>query len=1471
MTERLTAEGDLSPVKRALLEQRRLKAKVEALERERNEPIAIIGLGCRFPGADNPEAFWNLLLTGTDAIREVPADRWDINSLYDPDPDAPGRVSSRWGGFLNGVDRFDPHLFGISPREAQTMDPQQRLALEVAWEAIENAAQPFDKLAGSATGVFLGIGASDYLQLHTELDDLERIDAYLATGNSHSVAAGRLSYVLGLQGPSLSVDTACSSSLVAVHLACQSLRTGDCRMALAGGVNTILWVDNTISLSKAHMLAPDGRCKTFDAAADGFVRAEGCGMVVLKRLSDAIADGDRIVATILASACNQDGRSSGLTAPNGPSQEAVIRQALGRARIEALDVGYVETHGTGTSLGDPIEVQALGNVLCKDRRADDPLILGSAKTNIGHLEAAAGVAGLIKAALCVERGKIPAHLHFKTPNPHIPWEDYAVSIPTVSMEWNSGRGRIAAVSAFGFSGTNAHLIVGQAPQVPEQPPTIERPLHLLVLSAQNQKALEELAAVQGNYLAANADADLASVCFTLNTGRAHLNERAALTASSVEELCGKLENLSTGSVASAIARGEFTGGGAPELVYLFTGQGSQYVGMGQELYLTQPTFRRALDECAELLERDLDRPLLEGMFSGDGSLLQQTAYTQPALFSLEYALYQLWKSWGLKPSGVLGHSVGEYVAACVAEVFSLSDALKLIAARGRLMQALAPGGAMAAVLASFEQVSDAIAEYDGRISIAALNGPRNTVISGEGELVESAVAQLSVAGITSQRLEVSHAFHSSLMEPMLDEFERIAASISYHPPKLAWASNVTGQIIAGDQVCGAGYWRNQIRQPVRFAQGIGTLFDQGYRTFVEMGPHPVLIGMARQCVEDPQLSWVSTLRRNREPWPELLSAISTLFVHGSKIDWQAFDQDYSRKRLALPTYPFQRERLWIDQSSHKSHGLAPSPGRWKSAMERASRQAQNVPIDMDLGRFAAKWEALEALTKAQIIQALREFGLFLHEEERHSIEEILSFAGIGRSYGDVISRWLERLAMSRILVREGNEYISPQPLPEPELRLALDEARRALTDDPELWYYVDRSCASLNSILRGGLNPLDALFPGGSFETAEFLYQNWTLPRYFNAILRSALESIAQTVARDKRSLQVLEIGAGTGSTTASMLPALAEVDAEYWFTDLSDLFLARAERKFSSYPFVRYQIFDLDRDSDEQGMPAHAFDVVIAANVLHATRDLGSTLERVKSLLASEGVLLAYEVTEHLPWFDVTVALIEGWQKHADDLRQRHPLLKPDAWARVLEEHGFEAVEAFPTPGSPTEILGHHVLLARGPRLDEGAMPAIRSSIARERPAVSPADAKPGKEAHGLIERLATLTASERTQALVEFVRGQVAEVLRLSPAKAPHRTQRLMDIGVDSLMAVELAGRLSSGLGLKRPLRSTLIFDHPTIQAIAEYVERSELDSLVVVDSDKAKSETAPRGASLGENLTDLSEEEVEQVLLAKLREMK
>jgi malonyl CoA-acyl carrier protein transacylase len=727
---------------------------------------------------------------------------------------------------------------------------------------------------------------------------------------------------------------------------------------------------------------------------------------------------------------------------------------------------------------------------------------------------------------------------------------------------------------------------------------------------------------------------------------------------------------------------------------------------------------------------------------------------------------------------------------------------------------------------------------------------------------------MSAAGLESERLEVSHGFHSSRMDAMLDEFEEVSGSISYRRPRLVWASTVTGGLVSGEQVCSASYWRRQIREPVRFAEGMQTLAEQGYRTFVEVGPHPVLTGMGRQCVEDPGVSWVTTLRRNREPWEELLSALGALYVQGVRIDWQAFDRDYPRRRLALPTYPFQRQRFWIENAPGEPLESEPSFDLWKSVTERAGRQAEYVPIDMDLAKFAVAWRALDALTGAQIVKELRDFGLFLRAGERNSVEDVLRSAGIAKSHSNLISRWLHRLEIEKILARDRNEYVSGEPLPEPDTNAALKSAEKALADTPVLWNYIDRCCTSLDGILHGKSNPLDTLFPEGSFETAEFLYQNWALPRYFNGILQSALESIALAAARDGRSLRILEVGAGTGGTTASALPALSGVDAEYWFTDLSDLFLTRAERKFSSYPFVRYQAFDLDRDFGDQGVQAHSFDVVIAANVLHATRDIGSTLERVKSLLASGAVLLAYEVTEHLPWFDITVALIEGWQKHNDHPRRQHPLLKPGEWAKALTEHGFEAVDVLPKPGCPTEILGHHVFLARGPRIGVGSKAeTIATRAAFEKPLNPSANPTPVSEAQELMSRLASMTHGERVEELVKFVREHVMAVLRLRPEKAPRRTQRLMDLGVDSLMALELARRLAVGLGRKQSLRSTLIFEHPTIQAIAEFIEMSVLDFLVADIREKAEPETSRSGIDLGE----ISDETVEQLLLAKLKQIK
>ena len=584
-----------------------------------------------------PEAFWELLRKGSDAIGEVPSERWDSAAYYDPDPDVPGRISTRWGGFLSQIDCFDAAFFGIAGREAISMDPQQRLLLEVCWEALENAGYSPRGLKGTQTGVFIGIGSTDYHRILLERGE-NAIDAYLASGSSPAIAAGRISYTLGLHGPSLAVDTACSASLVSVHLACQSLRGRECHIALAGGVNAVLLPDTTIGLSRAHMMAADGRCKSFDSRADGFVRGEGCGVVILKRLSEAIADRDHILAVIRSSAVNQDGRSSGITAPNGAAQELLLREALSAAGVAGHEIDYVETHGTGTSLGDPIEAHALAAIYGVDRSSSHPLVVGAVKTNIGHLESAAGIAGLIKAVLSLEHEQIPANLHFREMNPHIDWAGAPVRIPVEAVAWpRSDRPRRAGVSSFGFSGTNAHVIVEEAPEQAAAQRERERPAHLLVLSARSEAALGQLAQRYGEALEGLA-ADVGDICYTAGAGRAHFTHRLAVTGSSRGELRDRLLGALPGK---AVRERE-----GVRAVFLFPGQGAQYAGMGRELYESQPVFRRSLEECAELLKGKLEKPLLEVLWGGSTELLEQTAYTQPSLFAIEYALSELWRSWG---------------------------------------------------------------------------------------------------------------------------------------------------------------------------------------------------------------------------------------------------------------------------------------------------------------------------------------------------------------------------------------------------------------------------------------------------------------------------------------------------------------------------------------------------------------------------------------------------------------------------------------------------------------------------------------------------------------------------------------------------------------------------------------------------------------------------------------------------------
>lgn len=904
----------ISPVKKALLALKKLQAKVDRLENEKTEPIAIIGMGCRFPGGVNsPEQFWELLQKGKDAVAKTPKERWDIDTFYDPDPDVIGKMYVRTGGFVDDIDQFDASFFGISPREAVMLDPQQRLWLEVCWEALERANIPAKSLNGSKTGIFVGTEHHDYLDLAT--NSTNQVDMHTATGNMLSITSGRLAYFLGTQGPALTIDTACSASLVAIHQACQSLRMGESTMALAGGVNLILSPLMNILGSRARAFSPDGRCKAFAASGDGYGRGEGCGVLILKRLSDALADDNPILATIRGSAITHDGQSSGLTVPNGLSQQRVIRNALENAKVAADDIDYVETHGTGTPLGDPIEIEALGAVF-GDRK--HPLLIGSVKTNLSHLEAAAGVAAMIKTVLSIQHQQIPPHLHFDEPNPSIDWDNLALEVPTTLHPWPTNKTSLAGVSSFSLSGTNVHAILEQAPVSTKQAVNKTRPSHLLTLSAKTENALLELRQRYAHYIEELLDepkksaTTLEDICFSSNIGGNHFEHRLSFMATSLSALHHKIK---------APHRQEHHFKQNPNVVFLFSGQGSQYVNMGRQLYTEQSLFREVIDQCDTILRPYLKTSVYTLLYDNALStndqnlLLNQTAYTQPVLFCFEYALAKLWQSWGIEPDVVMGHSVGEYVAACIAGVFSLEDGLKLIAERGRLMQALPQKGEMVVVELNETRTRHLIRVFSEDVSIAALNGPQNTVISGTRHIIQALVENLKHEGVKTKVLTVSHAFHSPLMEPMLSDFERIAHEITYSSPQIALISNLTGELIT-TEIASAEYWCRHIRQPVRFEESMQQLHQQGYDVFVEIGPKPVLLGMGQLCLTNNNAAWLPSLRQGQDDWAQITTTLGKLYEQGSTIDWGTFNKGYGYQKTPLPTYPFQRKSYWITPQQH---------------------------------------------------------------------------------------------------------------------------------------------------------------------------------------------------------------------------------------------------------------------------------------------------------------------------------------------------------------------------------------------------------------------------------------------------------------------------------------------------------------------------------------------------------------------------
>ncbi|MGN7610528.1 type I polyketide synthase [Magnetococcales bacterium HHB-1] len=904
---------------KALREIKNLKAKLARIEYEQHEPIAIVGMACRFPGgANTPESYWQLLEQGVDAISEVPKERWDIEAYHDTNVEAPGKICSRYGGFIDNIAQFDAPFFGISPREAKSLDPHQRLLLEVSWQALENAHIIPEDLFQSNTGVFVGVSSMDNMLIRAGSTGLHHmVDSYYGTGTALAPIAGRLSYTLGLTGPSHIVDTACSSSLLALHQACESLRLKECDMALGGGVHLIFHPGFSLAFTKARMLSEDGRCKTFDNEANGYVRGEGCGVLVLKRLSDAKKAGDKILALIRGSATNQDGPSGGLTVPSGPSQESVVRQALKRGRIDPGDVTYIEAHGTGTPLGDPIEIGALNKVFNRHRSQKSPLWVGSAKTNIGHLEASAGVAGVMKIILALQHKTIPKHLHFKNPNELIPWDEIPIRIPSSQQPWITpdNRPRTAGINAFGFSGTNVHLVLSQFEEQdpPEQQKREPIPYPLLTLSAKTLKALQALSQSYADYIQQNNHLNLSDLAYSIATGRSHFDYRMTLLATDKQRTIENLIAFATGSQPKTVYTSDALTTTPPKVAFLFTGQGAQYPQMGAELYQKSEVFREILDQCEKIFKSQFNQSLLDIIFSDtDQSQLNQTIYTQPALFALEVALVHLWRSWGITPHGVMGHSVGEYAAAYTAGLFTLEEGLTLISARARLMQSLPSGGAMAAIATDADTIEGMI-EAEPKLAIAAINGPENTVISGDEVRLDALIKQFKEQKIRCHKLDVSHAFHSPLMESILTEFHQEAERITFKKSTLELFSNLTGQSVGG-QIITADYWVKHILHPVQFQKSLQAMVDAGCDLFIEIGPKPTLLGMGQQVMDHfkPQeeiQGWLPSLRQNQDSWYTILTALAKYHNLGGPFDKTILGS----QRIHLPNYPFQYQHYWHDE------------------------------------------------------------------------------------------------------------------------------------------------------------------------------------------------------------------------------------------------------------------------------------------------------------------------------------------------------------------------------------------------------------------------------------------------------------------------------------------------------------------------------------------------------------------------------
>ena len=1084
------------------------------------EGIAIIGIGCRFPGGVNDaESFWKLLEDGREAVCDVPADRWNVERFYDAEPGIVGKTVAKRGGFIDGIDQFDPQFFGISPREAPYIDPQQRLLLETAYEAIEDAGVVLDLDQGTDIGVFVGISHNDYQGLQHTATDRAGISAHTPTGSAHSIAANRISYCLHLTGPSIAMDTACSSALTAVHVACEHILAGHCKTAMAGGVTVMITPDGFIGFSQAGMLSPEGKCKAFDASANGFVRGEGAGMVLLKKLSEAIADGDPIHAVIVGSAVNSDGHTNGISLPSPEAQARLVRDACVVAGVKPSQIGYVEAHGTGTAVGDPIEAHALAEALCADRTDDNPLVIGSVKTNLGHLETASGVAGLVKAALVLKHGRIPASLHFDTPNPHIDFTALKLRMPVANEAFpGNGATRHAGINSFGFGGSNAHVILSEAPKLAPRAhvsPDTSRAWPL-TLSARSEEALRasawQLSVWLDDHSKLNGSSPLLpDLTYMLGARRNHHSHRLALTARTLGEMVQELSAFSTGQPGPRM-RTAFTPRReqAARVVFVMSGQGPQWQGMGRELMQHEPVFKHMIEACDKAMRPwakfslmdELNRPEAE-------TKMQRTEISQPAIFAMQMALAALWQSWGIQPAAVVGHSVGEIAAACIAGILTLDQAAKIIVLRGRFMdECAAAGGTMLAVGMSPDEARAVIAKHDRTVSIAAFNGPRSLTLSGLKTSLEVIAAELESKGIFARFLQVSHPFHHAMMQPAADALKAALGDLTPKAESLPFFSTVTGQRFDGAS-CDAGHWSRGVRQPVEFASAIGALSEFGVDAWLEIGAHPALVRSIQECLGDSggKAAVLASARREREH-ESLLETAMDLHLAGVVLDFKSLTP--SRRLLTLPTYSWDKARWWNESADMREGRLAPG-GRGL--------------LDVRLARATPTW----------ITRLDNRHMAFLKD---HRVENLIIFPAAG--FVEMVLEAGVQLFDGKAFVIEDFEIRKPLILPDPPSGLLL-----------ELTYDLTERTFSIQSKFESGASWSTHVVGSMRGERTEssFATSAWetsTLPNVGLDTFYGHMADMGLRYGEEFRPIRELSAGTGKSSGRVSLGATIAPRAAEY-------------------------------------------------------------------------------------------------------------------------------------------------------------------------------------------------------------------------------------------------------------------------------------------------------------------------------------